>query len=59
MSLEIQQEKNSYQRYRIFEHLNLHGNQLISSLFLPFWGKILSEFGMLSAETACWGIERK
>jgi hypothetical protein len=45
---------------------NLHGNHLISTLaafvFVPsVFGENIptAEFGMVSAETACWDIERK
>jgi hypothetical protein len=45
---------------------NLHGNHLISTLaafvFVPsVFGENIptAEFRMVSAETACWGIERK
>jgi hypothetical protein len=52
---------------RIFKLLNLGGNQLINytlyiSVFVPsFLGVNISttEFGIKSAETACWDIERK
>jgi hypothetical protein len=64
MSLEIQQEKNSYEGYRIFEHLNLHCNQLIRSVSYSCLYRCSFRFGgkyyliLESAETACWGIER-
>jgi hypothetical protein len=49
-----------------YKLLNLHGNHLISYLaafvFVPsVFGENSprAEFGMVSAEAACWGIERK
>jgi hypothetical protein len=53
---------------RSFKLLNLCGNQLISFFTLAayvFVSSVLgeniptAEFGMISAETACWDIERK
>jgi hypothetical protein len=50
----------------MFKLLNLRGNQLLKTLaafvFVPsvFRGNIsTAEFGMISAETACWDIQRK
>jgi hypothetical protein len=49
-----------------YKLLNLYSNQLISTLAaFSFVGYVYAEnipmveFGMISAETACWDIERK
>jgi hypothetical protein len=49
---------------RIFKLLNLRGNQLTLAVFVfapsVFGENVLTaEFGMISAETSCWEIERK
>jgi hypothetical protein len=52
---------------RIFKLLNLCVNQLrkyilVANIFVPFvLGENIptAEFGMISAETACWAIEKK
>jgi hypothetical protein len=55
---------NLLSRPRIFKLLNLWGNQptLAAYVFVPsvFGENIpIAEFGMISAETACWDIEIK
>jgi hypothetical protein len=44
-----------------YKLLNLHGNHLIRTLAAFVFGEytLTPEFGMGSAETACWEIERK